>query len=132
MRHAIFACLATTAMALPLQALAPQYPVAAQAPPCCEEEPVVKTCLCSDDCVCGCNKGGVCDCGGPRPQAKTSTTRQWYSLAEKLPPGEYRQIGGRYYRVGDPPATPIHVQPQQYAIPTQRFSYGMSGCSSGG
>lgn len=101
-------------------------------------EPAVKTCLCSDNCVCGCNDGGVCDCAGQRSRptapAKTSTVRQWYDLGEKLPPGEYRLVGGRYFRVGEPPATISYVQPQQYAIPTQRFSgitYGGS-CGPGG
>lgn len=134
MRHAILACLATVTLVLPLQALAPQYPVAAQAPPCCDEEQQVKTCLCSDQCVCGCNEGQPCDCARPTTPAKNTTTRQWYDLGEKLPPGEYRLVGGRYFRMGEPPATISYVQPQQYAIPTQRFSgitYGGS-CGPGG
>lgn len=42
---------------------APQAPRAPQGPQCrVEPTPAVKTCLCSDNCVCGCNAGQTCDC----------------------------------------------------------------------
>jgi hypothetical protein len=90
--------------------------------------PTVKTCHCSTNCVCGCNEGLPCDCAGQQSPVKQAVPTSYATLAECPAGGTYRQSGGRYYPVSP---TMTYVQPQQYALPTQRYSFASGGGSCG-
>ena len=63
----------TTLLLLALSAN-PQAPRPPQAGlPCVDDTPRVKTCLCSERCVCGCNSGQECRCQSRQTPANPGT-----------------------------------------------------------
>ena len=61
-----------TTMLLLALSVNPQAPRPPQAGlPCVDDTPKVKSCLCSERCVCGCNAGQGCACQSRQIQANT-------------------------------------------------------------
>ena len=115
---------------------APQAPKVRQAPDCVDDTAVSKTCLCSDQCVCGCNKSGDCDCTvsqpyfssstkGVKQAPKTEAEGETKAPTLRVSNTTYYEWPDGVYRSAKPGTTEArsYVQPQQYAIPTQRVQY---------
>ena len=88
----------TTLLLLALSAN-PQAPRPPQAGlPCVDDTPRVKTCLCSERCVCGCNAGQGCACQSRQTPANSGVPAFAPVYAPAYPPtfGGYSGFGGGF------------------------------------